>query len=1074
SDQASSGFGISVSTAGDVNGDGFSDVIVGAHLFSGDEVDAGAVFLYLGSADGLNTSSSWTGQGDQVDAWFGRSVATAGDINGDGYSDVVVGACLNGNGQYQEGAAFCFFGSASGPGSAPNWSAEINHESALFGTSVATAGDVNGDGFADVIVGAPGYSNSEISEGAAFLYFGSSSGLGASPVWTAESQQWGAEFGASVSTAGDVNGDGFSDVLVGAPRHDNFTSDEGRAFLYLGSPAALSQSPGWSADSNNAASEFGWSVASAGDVNADGYSDVIVSAWLFDNGETNEGRAYVYLGSENGLGLSPAWTAEGNQADARFGSSVASAGDINGDGYSDVIVGEEAFSDEDTQEGRALVYFGSAAGLSSSAAWTAEGDQYMAYFGRSVATAGDVNGDGYSDVIVGAYGYDHGQSDEGRAFLYLGSPAGLSLSAAWTAEGDCDSAFFATSVATAGDVNRDGYSDVIVGAARYTNGQPAEGRALLYLGSATGLGSTHAWAMEGNQGMAWLGISVGTAGDVNGDGYSDVIVGASLYNGGQSGEGRAFVYLGSPGGLGLTPAWTADGDQVDAQLGGSVATAGDVNGDGYSDVIVGAEYYDAGQTNEGRAFLYLGSSTGLNLTPAWTAESDQTWALFGSRVATAGDVNGDGYSDVIVGARIFDNPEDMEGRVFLYYGNGGAGLRLNPIQRRFNHIAATDHLGLSGSTTSFGLTGRGRTPFGTGWIKMQWEVKPLGTPFDGTVTGESDWLEGGPTGVSFTDQVESLAPGTVYHWRARFLYHPATTPFQPFSRWVSPFANGWQEGDFRTVAVAPIANAGPDQTVKEMLGVALIGFGSSDPNGDTLTYHWIQLSGTPVILAGSEAPIAAFTAPWLPSRASQILTFQLTVSDGVHFASDQVAVTVTPHTFLDVTPNHIFYPYVEQIVARSITAGCGTELYCVDNPVTRAQMAVFLLKAKYGASYTPPAATGTFTDVPAGYWARTWVEQFAREGITAGCGPTTFCPDSVVTRAQMAIFLLKAKHGTSYVPPAATGLFTDVPAGHWARTWIEQLARESITAGCSATTYCPDNPVTRGQMAVFLSRTFGF
>jgi len=179
-------------------------------------------------------------------------------------------------------------------------------------------------------------------------------------------------------------------------------------------------------------------------------------------------------------------------------------------------------------------------------------------------------------------------------------------------------------------------------------------------------------------------------------------------------------------------------------------------------------------------------------------------------------------------------------------------------------------------------------------------------------------------------------------------------------------------------------------------------------------------------------------------------------------------------TFSDVPTENIFYTYIDKILEQGITVGCGSGNFCPDSPVTRAQMAVFLLKAKHGSDYVPPAPTGLFADVPSGYWARSWIEQLANEGITAGCGPGLFCPENSVTRAQMAVFLLKAEHGSDYVPPAPTGVFADVPADHWAARWIERLASESITAGCGPSTFCPDNPVTRGQMAVFLSKTFGF
>jgi hypothetical protein len=181
-------------------------------------------------------------------------------------------------------------------------------------------------------------------------------------------------------------------------------------------------------------------------------------------------------------------------------------------------------------------------------------------------------------------------------------------------------------------------------------------------------------------------------------------------------------------------------------------------------------------------------------------------------------------------------------------------------------------------------------------------------------------------------------------------------------------------------------------------------------------------------------------------------------------------------TFADVPFSHWAWQYIERLYNAGVTGGCSvTPLnYCPDNTVTRAQMAVFLLKGMHSSSYTPPAvgASSGFTDVPVGYWAAAWIKQLAAEGITGGCGAGIYCPDATVTRAQMAIFLLKAKHGSAYTPPPATGVFTDVPVGYWADKWIEQLAVEGITGGCGAGIYCPDSSVTRAQMAVFLVKTF--
>ena len=177
-------------------------------------------------------------------------------------------------------------------------------------------------------------------------------------------------------------------------------------------------------------------------------------------------------------------------------------------------------------------------------------------------------------------------------------------------------------------------------------------------------------------------------------------------------------------------------------------------------------------------------------------------------------------------------------------------------------------------------------------------------------------------------------------------------------------------------------------------------------------------------------------------------------------------------TFLDVPTTHWAYSFIETLFVNSVTGGCGGGNYCPDSFVTRAQMAVFLLKGKYGSSYSPPVAGGRFGDVPTTYWAASWIEQLATEGITGGCGNGNYCPDAAVTRDQMAVFLLKANYGSSYSPPAAVGVFGDVPTSYWSANWIEQLVAESITAGCSSGNYCPDNSVTRAQMAVFLVKTF--
>jgi hypothetical protein len=792
SDLANAELGIAVATAGDVNGDGFSDVAIGANGYTNGQTNEGRLYLFRGSATGLPATPNWTFESDVALARLGTSVACAGDVNGDGYSDVIAGAFDLSNGQTNEGRAYVFHGSAANLPAAPSWTFESNQASARLGRSVAGAGDVNGDGFSDVIIGVYNWDN---GEGRALVFHGAGVGLPAAPNWSEEIGMPNAWFGYSVATAGDVNGDGYSDAIIGAWQYYGGLVGEGAAFVYHGSPTGLAAAPAWWREGDQFTAHFGEAVACAGDINGDGFADILVGAPDFDQTLSGTGRVQLWLGSSTGVQSVPHWTSDGTQAAEGLGSSAASAGDVNGDGYSDIIVGAPGYNGGQAGEGRAALYLGAAEGLTANAAWTAESDQVEALFGSSVASAGDVNGDGYSDVIVGAYTFDNGHLDEGRAFVYQGGPAGLSPTPAWMAESNQAFAQFGRGAVSAGDVNGDGYSDVIVGAPRFDGGQTDEGRAFVYQGGPAGLSPTPAWTAESDQVGALFGMDTASAGDVNGDGYSDVIVGAYFFDNGQTDEGRAFVHYGGPAGLSPTPAWTAESNQIDAGFGNSVASAGDVNGDGYSDVIVGAYFFDNGQLGEGQTFVYHGSPAGVSPTPAWTAESDQVGANFGNSVASAGDVNGDGYSDVIVGARYFENGQTDEGRAFVYHGNNGTGRRHN--LRLYNTNLTAPISASNIPVTQFGAGLYAKPFLGRGRVRMVWETRYQGQAFSsagGRITNSTAFTaqqaantQTALAGTELKDLVNKLTsthPITATKVRARLRYNMVTAlTGQVFGPW---------------------------------------------------------------------------------------------------------------------------------------------------------------------------------------------------------------------------------------------------------------------------------------------------
>jgi hypothetical protein len=421
------------------------------------------MFWLLSTSESAATTQldfAWIYSGDQLGAEFGYAVGSAGDVNGDGFADVIIGAPKYDQLADQGGAVLAFYGGPAGLGTTLNWAIGSDLKGSRFGAAVSSAGDVNGDGFADVVVGAYRYNNGQPEEGRVFLYHGSATGLSVTPGWAYESDQAYAQLGISVAAAGDVNADGFDDVIIGARWYQ---LNAGAAFVFHGSAAGLDGTPDWLVlgPSQNG-SAFGSAVSGAGDINADGFDDVIIGAPRFDTelGE-DTGAAYVFYGSASGLPTTPNWSANGAFAGAQFGAAVASAKNLNGDSFADVIIGAPQTMRDAAGEGAAFVYFGSAGGLPATPNWSVFGKQEFTRLGAAVSPAGDINQDGFDEFIAGAPGYSNDQANEGAIFVYaLGGGTALT----WVGEGNKADTAFGAATAAAGDINHDGQADIIVGA----------------------------------------------------------------------------------------------------------------------------------------------------------------------------------------------------------------------------------------------------------------------------------------------------------------------------------------------------------------------------------------------------------------------------------------------------------------------------------------------------------------------------------------------------------------------------------------------------------------------------------
>ena len=797
------GFGKGVAPAGDWNADGYQDLIVGFDTETG---TAGRAAIYFGgpNADAIQDVLFY---GEGIGDNFGYSVTGLGDFNQDGYDDVAVGAPWHDTNQPDAGAVYVFYG---GPYADNLYDLIIAYiapwPGVLRGYSISSAGDFNGDGIPDLLVGSPDAGPGGQGHGGAEVY------LGGSPPNTTvyrvlivpgPNGETNGGTGISVHEAGDINQDGIGDVIVGTGSSPWLGDDPGRAGIFFGGP---SPAPPILFTGEAPFDGFGSAVSGGGDFNGDGLPDVVISAPSNDAVVSAGGRVYVFYngpvfdtvadlvltggitgqGHGNSVSLTTSLDGDldaellvgdyfGGNAYALYGGAMADAiaeyvvytnevtnaagiGDFNGDGKGDFAVGR---LNDASGAGRVSVYAGislkvtlpkpgqlvytnvpmeviwygiqaadmyyssdggaswsllrSAIGgnetnrilvrlpavqttharirlvlageqvsmgnfedseeFSVMNPWTppspvsqlvgtvtggASGDR----LGAAVAFA-DVNGDGYGDRIVGAPYQDGAGADAGRVTIYLGGPASDDV-ADVTMSGQAPGDMFGGSVASAGDVNGDGYEDVLIGSKGNDNAGLNTGKADVFLGGPV-MDSVADRAFEGGDDGESFGASVAGAGDLNGDGYADIVIGGPL-----SFSGLARVYFGGRS-LDNVPDMVLSGDDPGEQFGSALAS-GDLNDDGFSDVVVGAPQ-SGGGSSAGRAYIYFGglhmdNDSDLKITGSLGSE-------FGYSVAVA-DFSGDGAADVAVGARM--------GNFEVSMGNFESGVSLGNFESGVGYV----------------------------------------------------------------------------------------------------------------------------------------------------------------------------------------------------------------------------------------------------------------------------------------------------------------------------------------------------------------------------------------------------
>lgn len=418
----------------------------------------------------------------------------------------------------------------------------------------------------------------------------------------------------------DFNGDGYADLALGAQGYNNGLANDGAVYIYLSSPSGIAggQTAGTPTIKGppNGANYFGSNLVSE-DINGDGYADLAVGSFAYNNGVANDGAVWIYYGSEIGIteqtAGAPTLKGKASQASS-FGSTMTIA-DLNADGFADLIVSAYALNSSD---GAIYVFNGSSSGIASQTAGTPTVKGHVGgaeNLGSSLAV-GDINGDGYADLAIGAWAYDNGTQNDGAIYVYSGSTNGITNGQTVTIPTIKGPAALASGLGwdiCIGDVNGDGYADIVSGTPYYNNGAVNDGALFIFYGANAGLTSNQTAGDPAIKGHASLAEQFGfvvTAEDLNRDGYADIIAHSFAYDNGLSNDGALYVFNGGADKLSslTTETPTVKGHASGSEILGWMATARDMNQDGYLDLIVPGYGYNA---QDGAVYIYESGPNGI-------------------------------------------------------------------------------------------------------------------------------------------------------------------------------------------------------------------------------------------------------------------------------------------------------------------------------------------------------------------------------------------------------------------------------------------------------------------------------